>query len=287
MKTKKLQSWFEMWLISYGTWPIWGISEAQSEHEEEGIRSIQYAIERGIFFIDTAEIYGCWQSEKILGKAIKKYERQNLFIASKVRGSNVSYNAIKNACENSLQRVWSAYFDLYYIHWKENQFDLAESMRALEDLVDEWKIKNIWVSNFSSESLKEAQTYCKKYRIVANQVHYNLLFREPEKEGLLQYCQENDIMLVAYRPLELGKLAHNPTLHYMWLAKKYNATSAQLSLNWLHSQMNVVTIFHSQNKNHIEENLNSLDFKISPEDIAFLRSDLKWQIFQSDCIPLA
>jgi diketogulonate reductase-like aldo/keto reductase len=102
-----------------------------------------------------------------------------------------------------LDRVGIGSFDLYYIHWREEKFDLADCMKALEELVDEGKIKNIGVSNFSTESLKEAQSYCKKYKIVANQVHYNLIFREPESDGLLQYCQDNDVMLVSFRPLEL------------------------------------------------------------------------------------
>lgn len=287
MLTKKLENWFEMWIISYGTWPLGWISEAHPEQQDDAVRIMQYAIDRGMNYIDTAELYGCWESEKFLGLAIQKYQREQLFIGSKVRGSNASYKAIKKACENSLKRVGTSYFDLYYIHWREDQFDLQDCMRALEELVDEGKIHNIWVSNFSHETLQLAQSYCKKYKIVANQVHYNLLFREPENTGLLQYCQENDVMLVAYRSVELWKLAHNPTLHYMGLAKKYAATSAQLSLNWLFTQMNVVTVFHSAHKEHIEENLWALNFKMSAEDIAFLRNDLKGQIPKSDCINLA
>ncbi len=272
--------------MSYGTWPLWWVSEAHPEDEKKSVETLRYAIQAGCNYIDTAELYGCWQSEKFLGQAIENYDRESIFIASKVRGSNVSYDAIKMACKNSLERLWVGYLDLYYIHWREEQFDLAECMRAMEDLVDEGRIKYIWVCNFSTQTLKEAQSYCKKYKIVANQVHYNLFFREPESDGLLQYCQENDIMLVSYRPVELGKLAHNPTLHYMGLVKKYNATPAQLSLNWLIHQMNVVTIFHSSNHEHIQENLWALDFKMSPEDIALLRRDFKWQLFESDCIRL-
>ena len=287
MLTKKLDCWFEMWLMSFGTWPLWWVSEWHPEQEEKAIKVIDYAINSGMNYIDTAELYWCGESEKFLWKVISQYQRDTLFIASKVRGSNASYEAIKMACNNSLKRLETEYIDLYYIHWRDAQFDLADCMRALEELVDEGKIRHIWVSNFSTETLKKAQSYCKKYKIVANQVHYNLLFREPEKDGLLEYCQENDIMLVSYRPIELWKLAHNPTLHYMWLVKKYKAIPAQLSLNWLFTQMNVVTIFHSSNFEHIDENIQALNFKMSAEDVAFLRKDLKWQIFESDCIPLS
>lgn len=272
--------------MSFGTWPLWWVSESHPEDEEKALEIIDYAISKWMNYIDTAELYWCGQSEEFLWTVLSQYQRDTLFVASKVRWSNASYEAIKMACNNSLRRLQTDYLDLYYIHWREDQFDLADCMRALEELVDEGKIKHIWVSNFSTETLKKAQSYCKKYKIVANQVHYNLLFREAEKDGLLEYCQENDVMLVSYRPIELWKLAHNPTVHYMWLVKKYDATPAQLSLNWLFTQMNVVTIFHSSNFEHIYENLWALDFKISAEDIALLRKDLKGQIFKSDCIAL-
>ncbi len=285
MLTKSLKSGFTLWAISYGTWPLGWIAEADYSQEEMAIDIITYAIESGIKYFDTAELYGCGLSEVFLGKALKKLNYPDVHIASKVRWSNASYTAIKKACENSLKRIGIDTLDLYYIHWRDQQFDLKECMRAMEELVDEWKIKHIGVSNFSTKTLKEAQSYC-KYPIVANQVHYNMIMREPESDGLLEYCQNNDIMLVAYRPLELWKLAKNPTVHYMWLVKKYQASSVQIALNWLIGQKNVVTIFHSINKKHIDENLWSLQWDMHLQDIEYLRENLKWQIYTSDCIAL-
>lgn len=119
-----------------------------------------------------------------------------------MRGDNCSYQAIKNACKNSLKRMNIEYIDLYYIHWRDQSFSLQDSMKAMNELVDEGYIRYIGVSNFSKETLIEAQSYS-KHPIVANQVHYNIIFREPETSGLLDYCQKNDVMLVAWRPLEL------------------------------------------------------------------------------------
>jgi len=102
--------------------------------------------------------------------------------------------------------------------------------------------------------MKEAQTYS-RHPIVANQVHYNLIFREPEVSGLLEYCQKNDIMLVAWRPLELGKLAHTGSLPMLEMTSKYKKKHPQMAINWLMSQKNVVTVFKSSEISHIQQNL--------------------------------
>lgn len=229
-------------------------------------------------------MYWCWLAEEILSESIKNYNRSELFIASKVRWSNASYKAIKKACENSLKRVWTDYFDLYYIHWREIQFNLKDCMQAMEELVDEGKIKYIGVSNFSKESLIEAQSYCKKYKIVANQVHYNLIYREAEVTWLLDHCQENDIILVAYRPFELWKIPNGSKLNKY--EKKYNKSATQIAVNWLISQKNITAIFHSKNTENIKETILSENWKLSTEDILEMKNDYHWQIDISDCIAL-
>ncbi len=287
MNTKKLKCSFEIPEISFWTWPIWWMEKAEKDEFQWWVELIKYAIEKWLTSIDTAELYWCGFSEEILWEAIKNYKRENLFIASKVKWNNCSYEAIKQACKNSLKRIWTSYLDLYYIHRREEQFDLKKCMKAMEELKDEWLIKEIAVSNFSKETLKEAQSYCKKYKIVANQVHYNLIFREVEASWLLEYCQKNDVMLVAYRPIELWKLANWANIRYSWLTEKYKKTSAQLSINWLISQKNVCTIFNCLYKNQIDENIWAVGFYMDKEDIEYLRKNYKWQINVSDCIKLA
>lgn len=286
MRFKKLKNGFQIAELGMGTWPMGGYRTRDIDNnDEEDIQAIRYAIENGITCFDSAEMYAGWYAETLLGRAMEPYERSQLFISSKVRWDNCSYEAIKNACKNSLKRMKTTYIDLYYIHWRDTQFSLAQSMKAMNELVLEWKIRWIGVSNFSVESLKEAQSYS-KYPIVANQVHYNLIFREPESSGLLTYCQENDIILVAWRPLELWKLAHSGSTKLLEMVSKYKKKHSQIAINWLLSQKNVVTLFKSSEIKHIKENLASIGWSMDRKDIQFLASQFPWQIYISDSVPL-
>lgn len=285
MDIKKLQNWFSMPVLNFWTWQIWWTTKKDLIDIEKQIEIIKYSLANWICWIDTAEIYWMWWAEEIIWEAIKDYDRNKIFLASKVMWNNCSYNAIIKACKNSLKRTKQKYFDLYYIHWREEKFPLEESMKAMSELVDMWLIKNIWVSNFWKKTLIEAQKYT-NYKIVANQVHYNLIYREVEKDWLLDYCKENDIMLVAYRPLELWKLANSWNLSHMWLIEKYNKKASQISLNRLIKQKNVVTVFKSLNKEHIIDNLWSIWRNLDEQDVKYLRESYKWQLYKSDCIEL-
>ena len=290
MKTKKLHSWFSLPELGLWNWWIWWFQHFDPRtKDEENIKAMRYALANWITHLDTAELYGWGYGEELLGKAIEWYDREKLQIASKVKWSNCSYKAIKKACEKSLERMWLDYIDLYYIHWRDKQFDLKDCMKALDELVEEGKIKNIWVSNFSTESLKEAQSYTNN-KIVANQVHYNFLFRECRiqqwDQALLDYCQENDVMLVAYRPLELGKLSNFWSHLTIDLGVHYDKSQAQIAINYLTSQKNVVTIFTSWDSKHIEENLGWIWWELSDDDWKRLDNDDKKVIYKSDCVAL-
>ena len=285
MEIKKLDNWFSLPEVWFWTWPMWGFKHAiENYNNEKDVKAIRFAIDNWMTHFDTAELYWTGKAEEILSKAIKPYDRKLFQIASKVKGSNCSYNAIKIACKKSLERLEIDYIDLYYIHWREKQFDLKDCMKAMDELIEEWLIKNIWVSNFSTESLIEAQSYTKN-KIVANQVHYNLIYREPEVD-LLEYCQKNDVLLVAWRPLELGKLCNAGTYALVDTAFKYKKTHSQISINYLTSQKNVVTLFKSSNIEHIEENLWAIWWNLEEEDINYLKNNFSAKVEKSDTIPL-
>ena len=271
MKTKKLKNWFEIPALWFGTWKMWGErTRDENNDDKKDIAAIRFAIDAGMTAFDSAEMYAWGYSETLLGNAIEWHKREELFISSKVRGDNCSYKATKHACENSLDRMWLEYFDLYYIHWRDASFPLKDTMKALNELVDEGKIKHIWVSNFSVESMQEAQKYC-KYPIVANQVHYNLLFREAEVSWLLEYCQKNDVMLVAWRPLEYWEFQNTESMKiFEELSKKYSKTPFQIALNWLITIPNVVTLFKSSNQKNISENMWALWWDLDSDDHQFL-----------------
>lgn len=267
---------------------MWGTTTRDKNNDDEkDILALKYAISSWLTCIDSAEMYAGWYSETLLWQSIKDVPREKLFLSSKIRGNNCSYIAIKKACLNSLKRLWVEYLDLYYIHWRDDRFSLKDAMRAMNELIDEGYIKYIWVSNFSVESLKEAQKHS-RYPIVANQVHFNLIYREPEVSGLLKYCQENDVMLVAWRPFEYGDFAIPEAKDILdTLSQKYKKTHFQIALNWIISHPNVVTLFMSRNPDNISQNLWALWWEMSQNDYRILWEDFPNQKEISNAVPLA
>ncbi len=285
---KKLKNGFEIPEYGLGTWQMGGRRERDMANDDKAdIKAIQTAMESGIIHIDTAEGYADGYSEELIAVAIKEkcINRNGLFIVSKVSGEHQSYEGIVNSCKKSLSRLDTSYVDLYLLHSYSIGFSLKESIRALDELKDQGLIKNIGVSNFGVEHLKEAQNYS-KHPIVCNQVHYNLRVREAEHSGLLKYCQGNDIMIVAYRPTEKGALFNQAIPLVEKICKKYNKTFAQVSINWLISQPNVVTLAKTRDPKHLGENLGAIGWYMEIEDIEKLRDEFPDQIIVSDVLPL-
>ena len=179
--------------IGLGTWKI-------PNDSESGISSIKRGISLGINFVDTAEMYG---NEELVGKAIKGLE--NIFLATKVSPSHFRYDDLIKACESSLKRLGKKSVWLYQLHWPNNRVPIEETMRAMEKLLDEGKIMNIGVSNFSVGEMVKAQQALDHSKIASNQVEYSISVRDPESE-LLQFCKKEGIALIAYSPLARGAI---------------------------------------------------------------------------------
>lgn len=273
---KRLKCGFKIPVFGLGTWMMGGDSKRDPDNNgQRDIASLICGMEHGLTHIDSAEMYAEGFAEEISGQAIKGYLRDSLFITSKVWFDNLSYDGVLRAAENSLKRLGTSYLDLYLIHKANEQFPLAETMKAFDYLMDEGLIKNIGVSNFSVERFKRAQRLC-KHKIVVNQVHYNLVSRDPESE-LLEFCQKNDVMLVAWRPLAKGAIMDVDYPFFDELCAKYHKSRAQIALNWLLSQDNVVTISTMRSTSHLEENLAALSWKMSDKDIEILRREFPTQ----------
>ena len=146
-------------------------------------------------------------------------------------------------------------------------------------------IKHIGVCNFNKEHLAEAQSYTKN-KIVCNQVHYNLMFREPEQDGLVEYCQNNDVFLSAWRPIGKGNLLEEIPLVAQEMCDKYKKTPAQIAINWLVSQPYVITLSKTRHPDHLNENLGALGWQMDSEDIEQLRKEYPNQQYISDAVPL-
>ena len=283
---KKLKCGFKIPVFGIGTWMLGGDSKRDPANDgQSDIASLICGMEHGFKHIDTAEMYAGGFAEEITGQAIKGHSRERLFITSKVWSDDLTYDGVLRAAENSLKRLGTDYLDLYLIHKPNDQFPLAETMKAFDRLADEKLIRNIGVSNFAVERFKRAQQLC-GHKIVVNQVHYNLASREPEN-GLLEFCQKNDVMLVAWRPLAKGAIIDVDYPFFDELCEKYHKTRAQIALNWLLSQDNVVTLSTMRSVSHLEENLAALNWNMSNEDIEALRRGFPGQEKISSALPLS
>lgn len=284
--TKKLVCGFEMPVYGLGTWQMGGRKEADPLNDDRAdIEAIKYAIDCGITHFDTAENYAAGHSEELLGEAIKGYERNKLFIVSKVGRNKLKYQDLIKSAEESLKRVDTNYFDLFLIHAPSLEIPIQESMDAMNNLLKRGLIKNIGVSNFTVERFSQAQK-CSEAKIMANQLHLNLKYREAEQKGLVKYCQENDVMFIAWRPLQKGLLLSENCAILEELCKKYDKTPSQVALNWLISQKNIITLSKTRDKAHLDENLGALDWNMAAEDIERLRTDFPDQQSVSDAVPL-
>lgn len=285
--TKKLKSGFELPVFGLGTWQMGGRETRDPQNDDKkDITAIQKAIELGITHIDTAESYAEGYAETLVGQAIKGYNRANLFIVSKIRKEHLKFNDVFVFCKASLKRLQTDYLDLYLIHSPSLEISLQETLRAMDKLVSDGLVRNIGVSNFTTPRLIEAQKHTQN-KLVVNQVYYSLVIRQPEQEGLLKYCQENDVFLEAYRPVEKGAILTAPIAPILTeMGKKYDKTPAQIAINWLISQENVVTLSKTSTIEHLEENLGAVGWQMAQEDVERLRKDFPNQQEKSERLPL-
>ena len=258
--------------IGFGTWKIGGGSFANLKTDSVSMAALDSALEIGYTHFDTAEMYADGHAEELLGKAVRNSQvrREALFIASKVMPSHLKYDQVLNSCENSLRRLQMGTIDLYLIHWPQVGMNLQETFRALNKLVRDGKVKHLGVSNFNLKLLKQSREYSET-PILANQVPYSLSDRSYVKNGVLDYCQKNDILFTAYSPIDEGRLRSNSTLES--IAKAHNATTYQIALAWVISQPRIITIPMSANPKHIAENFRAADIELSEKEIGQLNNN--------------
>jgi 2,5-diketo-D-gluconate reductase B len=252
--------------IGFGTWKIGGGSYADPSQDTRSLSGLRSALELGYTHFDTAEVYASGHAEELLGQAIRKsgIARETLFITSKVDPSNLRYKDVLDACESSLRRLGMDYLDLYLIHWPSRSIPLDESFRALNQLVREGRVRHVGVSNFDVRLLEQARAESEA-PVFTNQVPYSLADRSYVRNGVLAYCQQNDILLTAYTPVEKGRIRSNPTLQA--IADAHDATAYQVALAWLISQSRVITIPMSLDPKHQAENLAAAQVELTQDEI--------------------
>jgi diketogulonate reductase-like aldo/keto reductase len=260
MRSCKMPSGNEMPVFGIGTWRM-GESRAKRGQELEAIK---YALELDYPMIDTAEMYGDGGAEEIVGEALAGV-RKRPFIVSKVYPHNASRSGTIAACERSLKRMKLERIDLYLLHWRGG-VPLSETYEAFFRLREAGKVADFGVSNFDTDDMEEAATL-DKGQTGSDQVLYSLSRRGPEYD-LLPWLRQRSIPLMAYSPLDQGRLLGNAMLKK--LAGDLRCTPAQLALAWVLAQPGVVTIPKSMTRERVKENLGAVDIKLSPDVLAEL-----------------
>ena len=246
----------------------WRMGEARGERKAE-TAALRHGLARGITLIDTAEMYGGGVAEEIVGDAIAGNGvslRDGLFIVSKVLPENASRRGTVAACERSLRRLRIDCIDLYLLHWR-GSVPLVDTVDAFEVLRAAGKIRHWGVSNLDLADMQELADVPRGSAVQTNQVLYNLTRRGIEFD-LQPWCRERHIPLMAYSPIEQGRLLGHPSL--TTIAATHGVSPAQVALAWLMRQEDVIVIPKSSRPEHIDDNLAALDLTLTPGDLAAL-----------------
>jgi diketogulonate reductase-like aldo/keto reductase len=250
-------------VIGMGTWEI---GDVQNEGRALEVQALRRGIELGMTMIDTAEMYGYGNAEKLVGQAIKG-TRDEVFIVTKVSPQHFGYEDVLSSCEGSIRRLGVEHIDLYLLHWPSRQVPIGETMKAMEELVSRGKIRYIGVSNFSVTQTLAAREALPRSEIACNELRYSLTHRSIESE-LLPFCEKEKLTVIAYSPLDTGKIPTSKVPRS--LLDKYGMTPAQLMLNWVTYREAVVAIPKAANVEHAEENAAAVSSRISADDYQVL-----------------
>lgn len=257
MRFLKLPGGDEIPALGLGTWMMGErVRDAATE-----IAALRLGLDLGMTLIDTAEMYGNGGAEKVVREAIAT-RRDSVFLVSKVLPQNAGRKSAVKACEASLGRLGTDRLDLYLLHWRGG-IPLAETVEAFETLKASGKIRHWGVSNFAvrdMEALSGAGA-------ASNQVLYNLSRRGIEWD-LLPWCRARGMPVMAYSPIEQGRILQNKTL--VKLAKNRGCSPAQLALAWILNQDGVLAIPKAADPDHVRENRAALDVALTPAEFAAL-----------------
>lgn len=296
--------------IGLGTNAVGGHNLFENLNEQDGQELVSAALDLGITFIDTADIYGKGRSEELVGEVLKNHSRDEFVLATKggrhwfEDGSVKTDNHpqyLRGAFENSLKRLQMDYVDLYYLHFPDNETPLAESIGELSRLKEEGKIRAIGISNVTLEQLIEANVH---NDISVLQSPYNMLNRSGEQD-LLPYCIKNEISFIPYGPLAYGLLGGKYTKNFKlgkgdWrisdplfqgelfeqtlikvealkgIAEEKQTTLPNLALAWLLAQDGVDAVIPGgKHKKQVSNNVKATDVLLTNEDLGYIERILK------------
>ncbi len=250
-------------IVGQGTWNV----PTRGAGADAAKRALRRGIELGMVHVDTAEMYGDGAAERLVGEAIDGLPREQLFLVSKVLPSNATYDGTIRACEASLKRMRVDYLDCYLLHWR-GSVPLAETMRALEQLVRDGKTRALGVSNFDVADLDEARAALDTEPIACNQILYHLGERTAE-EHEMPYCREHGIAVVAYTPFGRGDWTDRPGARVLGeIARRHGVTPHAVILAFLTREPSNFVIPKSSTAEHVEANAAAGDVQLDAAEIA-------------------
>jgi diketogulonate reductase-like aldo/keto reductase len=261
MRTINLPSGEPIPVLGLGTWQL----AENPAHRMDEILALRVGLDLGMTLIDTAEMYADGGAEALVGEAISG-RRDEVFLVTKVLPSHATRAGTIAACEASLRRLRTAWVDLYLLHWR-GPTPLSETLAAFDDLVRAGKVRYWGVSNFDVPDMLELLGLPGGLAVAANQVLYNLQRRSIEY-SLLPFCQGRHIPVMAYSPIERGRLLTHPVVRSV--ALMHEATPAQVALAWVLRQVGVNAIPKAGTPQHVRENRGALDLELTTEDLAAL-----------------
>jgi diketogulonate reductase-like aldo/keto reductase len=248
-------------LLGQGTWRMGERAAARAEE----VAALRLGLDLGLRLIDTAEMYADGGAEDVVGEAVAG-RREEVFLVSKVLPENASRRGTVAACERSLRRLGTDCLDLYLLHWRGGE-PLAETLAGFEDLLAAGKIRRWGVSNFDVEDMRELDALGAATACATNQILYNLSRRGPEFD-LVPWCAERNIPIMAYSPVEQGRLLRNQGL--LRLAAEKGVTAAQLALAFVLSRPGTLAIPKASTPAHVRDNAAARELVLDAEDLAHL-----------------
>ncbi|WP_340643238.1 aldo/keto reductase [Priestia megaterium] len=259
----------EVFPIGLGTW---NMGDDKEKYTQE-LNALRSGLDAGIQVIDTAEMYGDGNSESLIGDAIKPFEREKLYLVSKVLPNNASKKQLPISLDNSLKRLKTDYLDLYLLHW-QGSIPIEETIETMEKAKMQGKIKSWGVSNFDVTNMTKLLKQPNSHHCVTNQVRYNLGDRGIDFD-LVPMMKENNMPLMAYAPVARGdRLGSNLTKQKVLLdiSQKYNANVFQILLAWCIRNGQTIAIPQSSNTKHVISNVKSANIQLTEEDLAKIDS---------------
>jgi diketogulonate reductase-like aldo/keto reductase len=258
IRTTQLPSGEPVPVLGQGTWHM---AEDPRRRAEE-IAALRLGLDLGLRVIDTAEMYGAGAAESLVGEAIAG-RRQEVFLVTKVLPDHATLRGTVAACEASLRRLRTDHIDLYLLHWR-GAVPLRETVDAFRVLQRTGRIRHWGVSNFDLPDMQQLVALPHGSAVATNQVLYNLVFRGIEWD-LLPWCQAQGIPLMAYSPIEQGRVLRHPTLER--IAQRHGATPAQVALAWVLRHERMIAIPKAGTPEHVRENRAALDIQLDIEDL--------------------